>query len=119
MIDIYSGATKGNFVSEFPEITEFTMEVNDTDLFGWDGTYRKSIYTMDNPPPFTIPCSNSLCQRGGLDAYSMIRAALRSENNSHEETTKCPGDEGSPKGRRQGKFCHHGFEVKVTISKCR
>lgn len=62
-----------------------------------------------------IPCSNPDCRRGGYEVdhslYDMVR-----ENLTEKEFSKvCPGDEGSPKGKRRGKRCMNVLRYRLRV----
>lgn len=94
--------------------SDIAVSVVEIDLSGWERDYSDHAYSLEDMPNHVM-CINPLCSRGGLDIESLIRKAVSDRSSGFTLTKKCPGDEGSPKGRRPGKSCHHAFRVVCKI----
>ncbi len=68
---------------------------------------RESHYTLATIQRHQS-CLNPRCQQGGLDLQRII---MFQPDGEHEFW--CNGDEGTPKGRRQGDPCDNRFTVKL------
>ncbi|MGA3081512.1 MAG: hypothetical protein ABSD44_09040 [Terracidiphilus sp.] len=62
-----------------------------------------------------MPCGNPSCRRGGYEIDSKVIEMVRSHQTEKQITLYCPGDEGSPKGRKVGRRCQRKIEAKVTL----
>ena len=83
--------------------------------FGVDESLRRSF---GRGLPFRqglISCSNSRCRRGGYEIDSSLSEMVRGNLTEKEFKTHCPGDEGSPKGRRPGRNCGNVLHYRLTI----
>lgn len=106
------GSESDDFKNNFPKLFLFDLYVTEFDLSGWDEEYRRHGFNMAHPPPSRIACTNRLCRRGGLDLERILSRVHLEGATEIDETMRCEGDEGSPKGRRKGKSCHHAFRIK-------
>jgi hypothetical protein len=102
------------FNEAFPELKEFTLHIREEDQFGWEKPYTERLFNLRTPPPPHFPCSNPFCERGGLSLEGIILDIVFNKTTNFEKRIKCPGDHGSPQGRRKGKSCHH--TLLITIS---
>ncbi len=62
-----------------------------------------------------IRCSNPLCNRGGYQVDFEVSDMCREKLISKEFRGACHGDEGSPKGRRQGRRCLNHLRYRITL----
>jgi hypothetical protein len=63
-----------------------------------------------------MPCGNTFCRRGGYEFDREIGRMIRDDVREKTVTLRCPGDEGSPKGRRAGRRCERYVEAKITLT---
>lgn len=88
----------------------------------------KGVYTFDidesqrrtfgEGTPFReglIPCSNPRCRRGGYEVDDSLYEMLREKSTERVFARNCPGDEGSPKGRRRGDRCRNVLHYRLRI----
>ncbi len=62
-----------------------------------------------------ILCGNPECRRGGYEVATILSEMKRSGETVREGALSCPGDEGSPKGRRRGDRCRNSIKYKITV----
>jgi len=62
-----------------------------------------------------ISCSNPLCYRGGFEVDLDIHTTLARKLVTAEFMRACPGDEGSPEGRREGRRCVNILHYRITL----
>jgi hypothetical protein len=62
-----------------------------------------------------ICCDNPRCNRGGYLMEQEIRNMVFARVEHSEFIMHCPGDEGSPKGRRKGNPCDKRLHVRLTL----
>jgi hypothetical protein len=62
-----------------------------------------------------IPCSNDGCHRGGFELEPIIGDMLARKLVSRVGMLVCPGDEGSPQGRRVGRRCGNILHYRMTL----
>ena len=62
-----------------------------------------------------IDCSNPLCYNGGFSIGSILREMVRNRQTELEESRKCQGYEGSPRGRCVYRDCWNSFEIRVSV----
>lgn len=103
----------------FPELEAALMEYYETG----EGVYER---WRGNPPTtYTKPhqvtemlmaCSNPRCERGGYEIDREIHMMILGGKMTHRQlVTYCPGDEGSPKGRKKGNPCENALHVRLTL----
>ena len=61
------------------------------------------------------PCSNTRCNGGGFEIDFNVNEMVRLEQTKREFHESCPGDEGSPKGRRIGPPCLNTLYYRITL----
>lgn len=112
------------FEEAFPTLQDVTVECYEVGkgdnvqyVMGRDAP---ASYTYGPPRSFRssgglLRCSNPLCNRGGyeidLDFHDMVQRKLIQK----EFIRGCPGDEGSPKGRRPGRRCLNALHYRITL----
>jgi hypothetical protein len=62
-----------------------------------------------------IECSNPLCRGGGYEIDSILSEMRRLRETERKGSISCPGDEGSPKGRRRGSRCGNKIQYTLTV----
>lgn len=107
-----------SFAKAFPQLEEALIEYRETG----DGVHENRLYV--DPSVFTKPeqinepimrCSNPRCERGGYEIDREIEKMTYSKALYSEFVLQCPGDEGSPKGRRKGAECMNALHVRLTL----
>lgn len=64
-----------------------------------------------------LECSNPNCRRGGYELDLKILWGMVSNRETEKSgTMRCPGDEGSPKGRRIGRRCTNLIEYRMVVT---
>jgi hypothetical protein len=109
----------GQFEEVFPTIEVATISSYELG----EGVYRSGAdeshhRSFGNGVPFRHglePCSNSRCRRGGYEIDRGLSEMVRENLTEKEFETHCPGDEGSPKGRRPGRHCGNVLHYRLTI----
>jgi hypothetical protein len=96
------------------DIADLHVEVREVDDLIWGHNERVRVFGKDNLPEY-VNCSNPICHGGGISISEIIRNVIQERKEDDEVRKKCPGYEGSPKGRRKYKSCVHTFKVKVHI----
>jgi hypothetical protein len=109
----------GTFEQAFPTVESATIASwEDGDgvfTFGVDPALRR---TFGNGIPFTgglEHCRNPRCRRGGYEIDRSLDEMVREGLTEKEFEKRCPGDEGSPKGRRRGDRCRNILHYRLTI----
>jgi len=102
----------------FPQLEEALIEYRETG----DGVFEKHPYI--DPTVYTKPhqvreplmrCSNPRCERGGYEIDREILNMTLSKAVHREFVLHCPGEEGSPKGRKKGQSCMNMLHVRLTL----
>jgi hypothetical protein len=63
-----------------------------------------------------LHCSNPRCRRGGYEIDVNILMDMTIEKQTEKNgSMRCPGDEGSPKGRRPGRRCLNKIDYTLTV----
>jgi hypothetical protein len=109
----------GKFEEVFPTIETATISSYEDGegifTFGIDPARRR---TFGNGVPFKHGlerCRNPRCRRGGYEIDHSLHEMVREHLTEKEFVTPCPGDEGSPKGRRRGRHCGNILHYRLTI----
>lgn len=113
----YLGTHTERFSEAFPEIEDLQVNIVQ-DKFGYyfeKDWAQSGIYNLNNVRP-QIACGNPRCRRGGFDLERFLRMMVLSGKTEEAHSERCPGDEGSPKGRRPGPNCMNQFEVTAKIT---
>jgi hypothetical protein len=98
-----------DFDKAFPELKDAIIAVVESD-FG--NSPREVRWSLRNNGP-KMRCSNPRCKRGGYDFEYEVRMMMYTKDRERAIRISCPGDEGSPMGRRVGRECD--FLIKGTI----
>lgn len=107
-----------SFAEAFPQLEEVLMESYETGkgVFRWGDAEKQNLY--GSPLPLRqglIHCSNPFCRRGGYEIDLELGRIIQDKKERAEFLMRCPGDEGSPKGRRIGRHCLNALHVRLTI----
>jgi hypothetical protein len=107
----------------FGKLTEFERVFPNVDSALVEYIEIKRAATSIEPQPHyhemhhggLIACGNPRCKRGGYEMEGSLYTM--SKNNETEMTGErsCPGDEGSPKGRKKGRACGNSIKFKITV----
>jgi hypothetical protein len=62
-----------------------------------------------------LPCSNPSCRRRGYEIDLVLSEMRHAGETVKEGSLSCPGDEGSPKGKRIGNECPNSVRYKLTV----
>ncbi|OLB27930.1 MAG: hypothetical protein AUH05_23225 [Ktedonobacter sp. 13_2_20CM_53_11] len=106
-----------SFKESFPELHEALIEYYETGegvdarLYSGPKKYTKPLQV--NEP--LMRCSNPRCERGGYEIDREIRNIMLGQKTKAEFVLYCPGDEGTPKGRKKGDNCDNALHVRLTI----
>ncbi len=101
----------------FEQFSEFDIEVKCSDSM-WGKNERTFIYNKEKlPNKAYIPCSNELCQRGGLSLYILLDKMFEEAEGEYTCSERYRGDHGSKLGKRKGNNCSYKFEYKLIWKK--
>lgn len=101
------------FEEAYPNVEDAIIEWKESTLgINPSGLGRASIKELGG----LIQCRNPLCRRGGFEIDFELGMMIRKKETVKEDMLVCPGDEGSPKGRRPGKRCLNGIKYKITVT---
>jgi hypothetical protein len=105
------------FEKAFPSIEVATIssyEVGqDVYTFGTDESQRRTLGEGLRFAEGLIRCSNSRCRRGGYEVDDSVYEMVREKSTEKVFEKRCPGDEGSPKGRRPGPRCRNVLHYRL------
>jgi hypothetical protein len=106
------------FEKAFPTIESATIAYYETGegVYAYGGQPNR---TFGAPRPFgnagLIRCSNPYCRRGGYEVDAGLYEMVREKLTEKEFSKGCPGDEGSPKGKKIGKRCMNVLHYRLTV----
>jgi hypothetical protein len=107
------------FEKAFPTIEVATIssyEVGESvHTFGIDESQRRTFGEGLRFREGLIRCSNPRCRRGGYEVDDSVYEMVREKSNEKIFERKCPGDEGSPKGRRPGRRCGNVLHYRLRL----
>ena len=107
------------FEDDFPQLQDVQVE-----------EYESRVPTETDPQNFDRPytlkatwglhggirrCHNKLCERGGYHLRPKIQEMISGEITTRIFVLRCPGDHGSPKGRRRGPRCPNVLHCRLTL----
>jgi hypothetical protein len=108
-----------SFEEAFPTIESATISSYEVGkgvpTFGIDESQRR---TFGEGMPFReslIPCSNPRCRRGGYEVDRSLSEMVREKSTEKVFARNCPGDEGSPKGRKRGDRCKNVLHYRLKV----
>jgi hypothetical protein len=102
--------TLAGFTSAYPTVEYAIVRFTETD-FG--DNPRERVHDLAGGP--RTGCGNPRCQHGGYDFELQLREMVRRGIESETVDKSCQGDEGTPKGRRQGQSCSMSLTGTITI----
>ncbi|HRJ17932.1 MAG TPA: hypothetical protein PLF84_02780 [Bryobacteraceae bacterium] len=111
--------TAKSFLDAYPTVKSIRVEVRPVGE-GFE-PYRKmseyvDVYNETNIPAI-LNCRNPRCFGGGLDLDNLIRwSVVEGRLIDYEDTIRCQGYEGSPKGRRRDGPCDTSFKLNVSVA---
>jgi hypothetical protein len=101
------------FENAFPTLEDAVIEYAEGDILR-QGKELNRVASMKRVGG-QLRCSNSSCYRGGyefdFDAHDMVRNKLV----SRRLRKTCQGDEGTPKGRKQGRQCLNSIDARLRL----
>jgi len=107
------------FEKAFPTVESATISSYEVGSgvysYGIDEASRR---TFGEGQPFgdgLIPCSNPRCQRGGFEVDAGLNQMVREKLTEKVFAKNCPGDEGSPKGRKRGDRCKNVLHYRLKV----
>ena len=109
-----------SFAKAFPTIEVATIssyEVGES-VYNFDDIDESQRRTFGEGMPFRdglIPCRNPRCRRGGYEVDRRLHETVREKLTEKVFAEHCPGDEGSPKGRRRGDRCRNVLHYRLRI----
>jgi len=101
----------GPFQRAFPRLESAVVEFTEFNLHlkGRSGRWRLE---WDGG---LMECGNSSCRRGGYRFDREVHRMVRENLTEQTFRIHCPGDEGSPKGRKRGRRCERYVTGKITL----
>jgi hypothetical protein len=113
------------FDDVFPDIEGADVEYTETGEFAMKARTWLYHRSAEDEQPQThyhsvrhgglIRCSNPLCRRGGYEIDAVLAEMKRLGETERSGSLSCPGDEGSPKGRRRGDRCRNQIQYTLTV----
>ena len=103
--------TTSDFDKSFPTLKDAIIKFVESD-FG--NSPRQGVWSLRSNGP-RMRCSNPRCQRGGYDFEYEVRLMTYTDAHEKEFRLSCPGDEGSPQGRRKGRECDYRLKGTITL----
>ena len=102
--------TPASFDEAFPQVEDALVEYTEYELVSEkrSGTYNIRYGGV-------MPCGNSRCRRGGYEVDRVMSDMIRGRVTEKEFQLRCPGDEGTPKGRNRGENCYRSLKGKVKL----
>jgi hypothetical protein len=103
------------FDKALPALEDVIIEYSEGSTVGRvrDGSYRSRTSVRNSGGQ--LRCSNPACRRGGYELDFDIHDMVRNKLVSKRFVKHCPGDEGSPKGRRPGRTCLNSMDGRITL----
>ena len=109
---------KVQFIEAFPDIKSIELKTKEKVrryIFSPDFKEYERTYDLSNMPGEYLNCGSYDCKRGGYHIGSVIRTAYRNKDDNSSGVLKCPGDNGTPKGRRKGDPCGNSISYGLAI----
>jgi hypothetical protein len=101
------------FYKANPQVKDIRVEVDEQDRLS---DYHSHQVLGQSGLPRTVRCGNPRCQQGGFDIRHVVYFMIEARETHGENSIRCPGHEGSPKGRRKGDPCGHLAKIKLSIT---
>ncbi len=102
-----------SFEEAYPTVVSLRVEVTERDV-GLGGSSQSWTLTEKNFN-HALNCSNPRCYGGGVEIGWIIHDMARDRRTDLEETKKCQGYEGSPKGMKRYRSCLHSFHIRAHV----
>ena len=111
------------FDEVFPEIRDVSVEYTESGAAETKIRMAHSEPTLEqHSPPYhnvkhdgLIRCGNTMCKRGGYEIDRVLYEMRTSRLTERTGLLSCPGDEGSPKGRKRGGACGNRIQYKILV----
>ena len=104
-----------SFAKAYPQVREIRLEVEETgDMPRPQQCERHQVFGLHNLPS-TIRCGNPRCRQGGFDITQRIYFLVEQHETLDSWEMHCPGQEGSPKGRRKGNPCCNHAKLRAEL----
>jgi len=108
------------FEKAFPAVEIATISSYEVGkgIYMFDAIDESERTTFGEGVPFReglVPCSNLHCRRGGFEIDASLYEMVREKSTEKVFTRKCPGDEGSPKGRVRGDRCRNVLHYRLKV----
>jgi hypothetical protein len=100
-----------SFENVFPTLDDAVVQYTEYDLATEKGHGTHYMRAWGG----LMHCGNSRCRRGGYEVDRIVSEMLRENVTEKEFELRCPGDEGTPKGRKRGQRCYRSIKGKVTL----
>jgi hypothetical protein len=109
-------ATPCAFLEAFPSVADAVVEYEERGCFS-QGTSEETRggRQSNNDILGSLLCHNPRCKRGGFELQNRIAGMVAQWRDEQEFSATCPGDDGSPQGRRRGVPCGNRFNVQVRL----
>ena len=98
------------FAKAYPNIESASVEYVESSFGIEEG---KHFHNVANGG--LIRCRNPRCFRGGYELEMIISGMERNKETESTGSLHCPGDEGTPKGRKLGEPCGNKIDYTVKI----
>jgi hypothetical protein len=89
------------FENAFPTVEEAIVEFTESDF----GLSKRTGTFYLHEEGGMMACGNPYCRRGGYEFDRELSVMVRHQDTEKRIRVACPGDEGSPKGRKIGRRC--------------
>jgi hypothetical protein len=99
------------FEDAFPTVEEAVVEYTESDR---GMTKRTGSFHMRYEGGL-MACGNPFCRRGGYEFDDVLCGMVRERITQKRIRLSCPGDEGSPKGRKIGRRCPLSVDAVVHV----
>jgi hypothetical protein len=103
--------TLSSFDKVFPQLEDALVPFIEYELASEKRHGTHSLRTWGG----LMHCGNSRCRRGGYEVDRVVSEMIRENVTEKEFELRCPGDEGTPKGRKRGQNCYRSIKGKVTL----
>jgi hypothetical protein len=105
--------TLSSFENVFPQLEDALAEYDEYELASEKGHGTHHIRAWGG----LIHCGNPRCRRGGYEIDHVVSEMVRENVTEKDFELRCPGDEGTPKGRKRGQRCYRSIKGKVTLKR--
>ena len=103
--------TLSSFDKVFPQLEDALVQFTEYELASEKRNGTHSLRAWGG----LMHCGNSRCRRGGYEVDRVVSEMIRENVTEKEFELRCPGDEGTPKGRKRGQNCYRSIKGKVTL----